>query len=222
MKTYTSFYLAITSVFLFNCFAQNKQLKKTINSVKTIKLYHVEERINMTFGGYTTTYTVSDPSLIRTFDLGPNNTRVITPLFEKKRKIDSYTEKDTTVPIPIPSAIVAVDTVQQPLQPVNLAVTDTLNRQNGIAYITMIKTYERIAEKGYKSIEMFQKLGNAYYYNSQLDKSAKWYKKLFDMTTDLEPEYYYRYAHSLKAIGEREKADELLGKFNQLTKNNTE
>lgn len=220
MKTNTSLYLTIISVFLFNCFAQNKQLKKTINSVKTIKLYHVEERVNMTFGGYITTYTVSDPSLISTYDLGPNNTRVITPLFEKKRKIDSYTENITET---VPSDLVSIDPVQQvqqPLPPTNLTVTDTLNRQNGVAYITMIKTFERIAEKGYKSIEMFQKLGNAYYYNSQLDKSAKWYKKLFEMTTNLDPEYYYRYAHSLKAVGEREKADEMLGKYNQLTKNN--
>lgn len=220
MKTNTSLYLTIISVFLFNCFAQNKQLKKTINSVKTIKLYHVEERVNMTFGGYITTYTVSDPSLISTYDLGPNNTRVITPLFEKKRKIDSYTENITET---VPSDLVSIDPVQQvqqPLPPTNLTVTDTLNRQNGVAYITMIKTFERIAEKGYKSIEMFQKLGNAYYYNSQLDKSAKWYKKLFEMTTNLDPEYYYRYAHSLKAVGERDKADEMLEKYNQLTKNN--
>ncbi len=31
------------------------------------------------------------------------------------------------------------------------------------AYIDAIKTYEAVAEKGYKSVDVFQKLGNAYF-----------------------------------------------------------
>ena len=62
------------------------------------------------------------------------------------------------------------------------------------AYIDAIKTYERVAEKGYKSVEMFQKLGNAYYFNAELEKAAKWYDELYAMNSDLESEYYYRYA----------------------------
>ena len=33
-----------------------------------------------------------------------------------------------------------------------------------------------LAEKGYKSAELFKKLGNSYYFNGELDKAAKWYK----------------------------------------------
>ena len=82
-------------------------------------------------------------------------------------------------------------------------------------YIDAIKTYEKVAEKGYKSVDMFQKIGNSYYFNAELDKAAKWYGELFAMTSDLEPEYFYRYAQSLKSIGENDKANEIMEKFNQ-------
>ncbi|MCF6140758.1 OmpA family protein [Flavobacterium sp. K77] len=82
------------------------------------------------------------------------------------------------------------------------------------AFIDAIKTYEKVAEKGYKSAEMFKKLGNSYYFNAQLDQAAKWYQALFEMnTSDLETEYYYRYAQSLRAIGQNDKADRILLEF---------
>ena len=82
-------------------------------------------------------------------------------------------------------------------------------------YINVLKTYERIAEKGYKSIDLFQKLGNSYYSNYELEKAAKWYGELFIMTSDLAPEYYYNYAQSLNFIGQNKKADEILEKLYQ-------
>jgi hypothetical protein len=39
-----------------------------------------------------------------------------------------------------------------------------------------------LADKGYKSVDMFQKLGNAYYFNGKLEKAAQWYGELFTMT----------------------------------------
>jgi tetratricopeptide (TPR) repeat protein len=56
------------------------------------------------------------------------------------------------------------------------------------------KPYERIAEKD-KSVDLFQKLGNAYYFNSEFDKAAKWYGELFALDSlDFGTRYYYRYA----------------------------
>ena len=89
------------------------------------------------------------------------------------------------------------------------------------AYINAIRTYERIAAKGYKSVEMFQKLGNSYYFNAELEKAAKWYDELFSMTQDVDPEYYYRYAQTLKATGQYAKADEMLLKFSQKSGNDS-
>jgi tetratricopeptide (TPR) repeat protein len=247
MKNYILLFITIISVFSFNCFAQKTKVsladkkmestqitsrtlsKKIPNPVRTVKSYHVEESINMKFGGYTITYNVSDPSLINTNDLGPNNTRVVTPRFTKERQPHDYQTKTIT------------DTVKSTLSPYNLGVTDpskdsskdstkdstkdsskdSSKKHDNYAYIVMIKTYERVAEKGYKSVDLFQKLGNAYYYNAEMDKAAKWYGKLFAMTSDLKPEYYYRYANSLKAIGQNDKANQMLGKFNQLSGNNT-
>lgn len=227
MKNNIPLYITIISVFSFNCFAQKTKVsladkkmertqitrhilsKKIPNPVRTVKVYHVKENINMKFGGYTTTYNVSDSSLVNTYDLGPNNTRVVTPRFEKEIQLPDYHAETIT------------DSIKSTLNPYNLGVTDYSKKNDNYAYIFMIKTYERVAEKGYKSVEIFQKLGNAYYYNSEMDKAAKWYGKLFAMTSDLEPEYYYRYAHSLKAIGQNDAANEMLGKFNQLSGNNT-
>ena len=90
------------------------------------------------------------------------------------------------------------------------------------AYIDAIKTYEMVAEKGYKSVDMFKKLGNSYYFNAELEKAARWYGELFAInTTELEPEYYFRYAQSLRSVGQNEKANELLKLFDQKSGNDS-
>lgn len=210
----TTCIISIGSVFIFNCYSQkNKSIptNKTEQKIiaKDITEYHVEENINMKFGGYTTTYVVTDSSLVNKYDLGPNNTRVVTQQNKKKIQV---------VDVPVEKKIEAQKTVL----PTNTIVIPTVTeRHNGIAYIYMIKTYQRIADKGYKSVEIFRKLGNAYYYNSEMEKAVKCYVELFAMTSDLEPEYYYRYAQSLRSIGKNDKADEMLEKYNLLSKKNT-
>lgn len=102
-------------------------------------------------------------------------------------------------------------------------VTAADKKYDNYAYVDAIKTYERVAEKGYKSVDMFQKLGNAYYFNGKLDKAARWYGELFAMPSDttLDPEYYYRYAQSLRSVGQNEKADEMLQKFIEKSANDS-
>lgn len=85
------------------------------------------------------------------------------------------------------------------------------------AYVNVTKTYERVAEKGYKSIDLFEKLGNAFYADMNMEKAAKWYGELFAMTTDLEAVYYNQYAKSLYAIGENEKANAIIEQLKQKT-----
>ena len=89
---------------------------------------------------------------------------------------------------------------------------------NKYAYIDAIATYEKVAEKGYKDEKMFQRLGNAYYFNGELTKAVKWYDALFEMKSQQEPEYYYRYSQALKASGNYSKADQVMETFNQLVK----
>ena len=90
-----------------------------------------------------------------------------------------------------------------------------------INVITTSIAFCRLLLLKYKSVEIFRKLGNAYYYNSEMEKAVKCYIELFAMTTDLEPEYYYRYAQSLRSIGKNDKANEMLEKYNLLSKKNT-
>ncbi|MEL1248585.1 OmpA family protein [Flavobacterium helocola] len=83
------------------------------------------------------------------------------------------------------------------------------------AYVDAVKTYEKVAEKGHKSVEVFQKLGNAYYFQSKLEEANKWYTELFAMNQEVESELYFRYAQTLKAVGDYKKADQMMEKFYQ-------
>ncbi|AWI24422.1 OmpA family protein [Flavobacterium pallidum] len=83
------------------------------------------------------------------------------------------------------------------------------------SYIDAIAIYEQVAKKGYKSVELFEKLGNAYYFNSDFEKSAIWYTELFSLNQEVEAEYYYRYAQSLKSIGSYDRANEMMALFSQ-------
>ena len=85
------------------------------------------------------------------------------------------------------------------------------------SYIDAIEIYEKVAENGHKSADLFKKLGNSYYFNGELDKSAKWYKELFALNESVEPEYYFRYAQSLKSIEDYENANKYLDLFNKNT-----
>lgn len=86
-----------------------------------------------------------------------------------------------------------------------------------LAYVDAIKTYERVAEKGFKSVEIFQKLGNSYYFNADFINASKWYNQLFQLNEKIAPEYYYRYAQSLKATGDYAKSDEYMRHFADLS-----
>lgn len=94
-------------------------------------------------------------------------------------------------------------------------------KYNNYAYVDAIKTYEKVASKGYKSEDMFKKLGNAYYFNSDFQGAAKWYGELFAMNSNVEPEYYYRYAQALKSTGDMDKANRFLTEFNIKSKNDS-
>lgn len=79
------------------------------------------------------------------------------------------------------------------------------------AYIDARAIYLKVVEDGYESAEIFKKLGDTYYYNSDYTNAAKWYEKLVKQFPDqTEPEYYYRAAQSLKSLGKYSESDALL------------
>lgn len=89
------------------------------------------------------------------------------------------------------------------------------------AYVDAIKTYERIAEKGYKNSQMLQKLGDSYYFNAKYAEAAKWYGELIAMGGEIPAEYYYRYAQSLKSTGDHAKADQMMELFKSANANDS-
>ncbi|TBX70333.1 hypothetical protein EZL74_03930 [Flavobacterium silvisoli] len=213
MKNYTFLFTAITIGFSFNCFAQHNDGVATTakwgNTVvmsdkmsdKQFKVesYHVEEKINQTFGGSTSTYTVPDMSLVNTNDLGPNNVRVIKPKYVR--------EKTTVVTGNFSNA--SVKTVGDSKVSPSKTELNTAKPGNSSVKINILNTYERVINKGYKSVEMLKKVADRSFFDDDLVSAAGWYCDLFEMTTDLEPVYYYRYAQSLMAINEVDKANEM-------------
>lgn len=210
-----SLFLAIASVFSIGCYSQpsetipskekgNKELMSDskIHNEQPVMSYYVEERINMVFGSSVTTYSVSSLSLVNTTDLGPNNTRVITPKYAKGA-IAAVNNKPLQV---------SVDTTIIPLKPI---IPDKVSPEEKmeVVNVAVIDTYERVLDKGYQSVDMLKKAGDSRYFDGNFSIAAKWYSQLFALTTDLEAIYYYRYAQSLNAIGQIEKANEMMAIF---------
>lgn len=93
-------------------------------------------------------------------------------------------------------------------------------KYDSYAFINAIEIYEEVAEEGYKSKELFEKLGNAYYYNADLTNAAKWYDELFKLEgleEAIAPEYYFRYAQALKSEKRYAESDQKMQEFNKLT-----
>lgn len=80
-------------------------------------------------------------------------------------------------------------------------------------YISAREIYRKVAEKGYESEELYQKIADSYYFNAEYKKALEWYEKLFDLNNEPEAKYLLRYSQSLKANGKDRKAKKYYGKF---------
>ena len=89
------------------------------------------------------------------------------------------------------------------------------------AYFDAIEIYKKVVDKGYESPDLFKKIGNSYYFNAELKEANIWYEKLFSIAKkeEIEPEYYYRYSHTLKSIENYTLSNFFLDEFSNLTKN---
>ena len=89
----------------------------------------------------------------------------------------------------------------------NKEVIQADKKFDNYSFVDAIATYEKVAQKGYKDEKMFRKLGDSYYFIANLVAAEKWYTELFKMNQVQQPEYYYRYAQTLKAVGQYDKAN---------------
>lgn len=98
---------------------------------------------------------------------------------------------------------------------------------DNLAYIDAIKIYERIANKGYTNASMLEKLADANYFNGRLVQANKWYSELFEGEYSdkgqkiISSEYYYRYAQTLKAVENYDKANQIMQQFVALEKDDS-
>jgi len=81
------------------------------------------------------------------------------------------------------------------------------NKYDNFAYVDAINVYEKVANKGFVSEEILKKLGNAYFFQGNYPSALKWYDSLFQLSKNIENEYYFRYSHCLKSIGNYEKSN---------------
>lgn len=172
--------------------------------------YKVEERVATTYGSSVTTYRVGSLDLINQNDLGPNNKRTITPIYGKGKSV--------IVPVSLPASALKVtsgEALSKP-EPVMVLIPKAQGKTKkkvNTPKIDVVSTYERVLNNGYKSIDMLKKVADKSFFDGDLEASAKWYSQLFELTTELDPVYYYRYAESLKAIHETEKAQKMMDLF---------
>lgn len=170
--------------------------------------YNVVEKINMNFGGSITTYNVSDARLISTKEMGDNNSRVVTPKYGKSRVRAAV----SSVMVPQPAnRIPFTFTMVKPEIWSRKAAPKTV-------YIDLVGTYERVLEKGYKSVDLLKKVADERYFNENYHASAKWYTELFALVPDLAPEYYFRYGKSLVSVGQTQKGNEMIALYEAKSK----
>lgn len=223
MKKYEAILCTLAFVFSLGCFAQSTNSasaspapgKTTLltdsisNNDLVIQSYYVEERINKLFGGRIITYQVSKLDMVDTYDLGPNNTRTVIPNYVKRKpKVAPNTIEAKTLVASSNASVV----------PVKVEVTAPAPSTSKYVTVNMVDTYEKVIDKGYKSIDMLKKVADRFYFEGNLSAAAGYYTKLFEEAKDnLDVIYYYRYAQSLKAINEDEKANALMKRFKSET-----
>lgn len=91
-------------------------------------------------------------------------------------------------------------------------------RYREYSFSPAIDIYKKVLDKGYTSPELLKKLGNSYYFNAKYKEAAEIYKKLEETYPDeMEVEYIFRYAQSLKSEGNYEEAAQLMEEFKAMT-----
>ncbi len=100
--------------------------------------------------------------------------------------------------------------------------TDKLNKANekfkAFAYIDARAIYLDVAEQGYFSSDLYQKLADSYYLTGELEASQEWYERFVEeYPQNITPEYLFKYAQSLKSVERYQEADEVMDQFYAIT-----
>ena len=85
---------------------------------------------------------------------------------------------------------------------------------NQMRYVEAAKAYEKGIDRGDNSMEVLQKAGDAYYFNTDMEQANKWYDLLISRYRgEVHPEYLFRFAHTLRGIGNYKSANKWMKAF---------
>ncbi len=88
---------------------------------------------------------------------------------------------------------------------------------DNFGYIDAQNIYQKVADKGYESADLYKRLGDSYYLNASYENAQVWYAKLIEKYIDaVDAETYFRYAISLRATKNYRLSDEIMLKFQEL------
>ncbi|WP_405411557.1 OmpA family protein [Maribacter sp. Asnod1-A12] len=85
-------------------------------------------------------------------------------------------------------------------------------------YAEAAKLYEQALSKGEKSYsyDVLKKAGDAHYFNTDMENAYKWYNILYTRyESNISSDYLFKYAHSLKGIGNYKRSKRLLKLYNK-------
>ncbi|MFT6338816.1 MAG: hypothetical protein ACJATI_005595, partial [Halioglobus sp.] len=104
-----------------------------------------------------------------------------------------------------------------------LLVAQNLRKANHLfekrAYVAATELFLNQTDK---TQEVLEKLGDCYYYNSNMEEASKWYGVLFsEYENTTTPAYVFRYTQALKGKEKYAEADKLFEKYNEGIKVNT-
>ena len=90
-------------------------------------------------------------------------------------------------------------------------------QSDNLAYVDAREVYLKIVERGYTSAQVYQNLGDTYYWNSDYVNAAKWYGSLIDQFPDqANAAIIYRAAQANKSAGNLNRANQLMEKFSSM------
>ena len=74
-------------------------------------------------------------------------------------------------------------------------VRQATKEYDNYAYLRTSEILLDVANNGYRSVDLLQKLGNSFYFNNKMEDAAKWYGELMAMNEPVDAEYYLSLIH---------------------------
>ena len=85
-------------------------------------------------------------------------------------------------------------------------------------FVDAIASFEKLVSKGMYTEKILQKLGDANYVTGNYRKAAEWYSNLMSLDSlAIDAGYLYRYAQSMKSLGQYETSDYLMKRFAEVS-----